>query len=179
MCLAMNPDKLVGDQLCASSSNRNFKGRQGSPTGRTILMSPLMVAAAAVTWPGVRRAFSGFNQTNRPRGLRRERQLAPPFSHGSRKNHPVTGRAVFVPGNDIDTDRIIPARFMKCVTFDGLGEYLFYDVRKNADGSESRTPAQRSRVSRGPRSYCPAPTSAAGRRASTPRRRSRSTASAP
>lgn len=49
MCLAMNPDKLVGDQLCASSSNRNFKGRQGSPTGRTILMSPVMVAAAAVT----------------------------------------------------------------------------------------------------------------------------------
>ncbi len=49
MCLAMNPDKLVGDQLCASSSNRNFKGRQGSPTGRTILMSPLMGAAAAVS----------------------------------------------------------------------------------------------------------------------------------
>ena len=49
MCLAMNSDKLIGDQLCASSSNRNFKGRQGSPTGRTILMSPLMVAAAAVT----------------------------------------------------------------------------------------------------------------------------------
>jgi 3-isopropylmalate/(R)-2-methylmalate dehydratase large subunit len=48
MCLAMNPDKLVGDQICASSSNRNFKGRQGSPTGRTILMSPVMVAAAAV-----------------------------------------------------------------------------------------------------------------------------------
>ena len=48
MCLAMNPDKLVGDQLCASSSNRNFKGRQGSTTGRTVLMSPLMVAAAAV-----------------------------------------------------------------------------------------------------------------------------------
>lgn len=49
MCLAMNPDRLIGDQLCASSSNRNFKGRQGSPTGRTVLMSPLMVAAAAVT----------------------------------------------------------------------------------------------------------------------------------
>src|SRR5690606_22816504 len=48
-CLAMNPDKLVGDQLCASSSNRNFKGRQVSPTGRTVLMSPVMVAAAAVT----------------------------------------------------------------------------------------------------------------------------------
>ncbi len=49
MCLAMNPDKLVGDQLCASSSNRNFKGRQGSTTGRTVLMSPVMVAAAAIT----------------------------------------------------------------------------------------------------------------------------------
>lgn len=48
MCLAMNPDKLVGDQVCASSSNRNFIGRQGSSTGRTILMSPVMVAAAAI-----------------------------------------------------------------------------------------------------------------------------------
>ena len=48
MCLAMNPDKLVGRELCASSSNRNFKGRQGSPTGRTLLMSPAMVATAAL-----------------------------------------------------------------------------------------------------------------------------------
>ena len=48
MCLAMNPDKLKGRELCASSSNRNFKGRQGSPTGRTLLMSPAMVAAAAL-----------------------------------------------------------------------------------------------------------------------------------
>jgi 3-isopropylmalate/(R)-2-methylmalate dehydratase large subunit len=48
MCLAMNPDRLEGRQICASSSNRNFKGRQGSPTGRTLLMSPAMVAAAAV-----------------------------------------------------------------------------------------------------------------------------------
>ena len=48
MCLGMNPDKLDGRQVCASSSNRNFKGRQGSPTGRTLLMSPAMVAAAAV-----------------------------------------------------------------------------------------------------------------------------------
>jgi 3-isopropylmalate/(R)-2-methylmalate dehydratase large subunit len=48
MCLAMNPDKLIGREVCASSSNRNFKGRQGSPTGRTLLMSPAMVAAAAI-----------------------------------------------------------------------------------------------------------------------------------
>ncbi|MBM2810163.1 MAG: leuC [Chloroflexi bacterium] len=49
MCLAMNPDKLRGREVCASSSNRNFIGRQGSATGRTILMSPAMVAAAAVS----------------------------------------------------------------------------------------------------------------------------------
>jgi 3-isopropylmalate/(R)-2-methylmalate dehydratase large subunit len=48
MCLAMNPDRLEGRQISASSSNRNFKGRQGSATGRTLLMSPAMVAAAAV-----------------------------------------------------------------------------------------------------------------------------------
>jgi 3-isopropylmalate/(R)-2-methylmalate dehydratase large subunit len=49
MCLAMNPDRLEGRQISASSSNRNFKGRQGSASGRTLLMSPAMVAAAAVT----------------------------------------------------------------------------------------------------------------------------------
>jgi 3-isopropylmalate/(R)-2-methylmalate dehydratase small subunit len=52
----------------------------------------------------------------------------------------VAGRAVLVPGADIDTDRIIPARFMKCITFDGLGEFLFYDVRKNADGTDKVHP---------------------------------------
>ena len=49
MCLAMNPDRLHGDEICASTSNRNFIGRQGSPTGRTLLMSPQMAAAAAIT----------------------------------------------------------------------------------------------------------------------------------
>jgi len=48
MCLAMNPDKLVGTQRSASTSNRNFKGRQGSPTGRTHLMSPYTAAATAI-----------------------------------------------------------------------------------------------------------------------------------
>jgi 3-isopropylmalate/(R)-2-methylmalate dehydratase small subunit len=57
----------------------------------------------------------------------------------------VTGRAVQVPGNDIDTDRIIPARYLKCVTFDGLGEFLFYDVRKNADGSDKPHPLNEAR----------------------------------
>lgn len=49
MCIGMNPDALVGRQICASSSTRNFKGRQGSTAGRTLLMSPVMVAAAAIT----------------------------------------------------------------------------------------------------------------------------------
>ena len=44
----MNEDKLNGNEICASSSNRNFIGRQGSPKGRTVLMSPAMVAAAAI-----------------------------------------------------------------------------------------------------------------------------------
>ncbi len=52
----------------------------------------------------------------------------------------INGRSVYVPGNDIDTDRIIPARFMKCITFDGLGEYLFYDVRKDLDGNDKNHP---------------------------------------
>ncbi len=52
----------------------------------------------------------------------------------------VKGKAVYVPGDDIDTDRIIPARFMKCITFDGLGEFAFYDVRKNEDGSDKKHP---------------------------------------
>jgi 3-isopropylmalate/(R)-2-methylmalate dehydratase small subunit len=52
----------------------------------------------------------------------------------------VSGRGVFVPGNDIDTDRIIPARFMKCVTFDGLGEFLFFDVRHTPEGKPTGHP---------------------------------------
>ena len=59
----------------------------------------------------------------------------------------VNGRSVYVPGNDIDTDRIIPARFMKCVTFDGLGEYLFYDVRKDSNGNDRDHPLNEARFS--------------------------------
>ena len=60
----------------------------------------------------------------------------------------ITGPAVYVPGNDIDTDRIIPARFMKCIVFDGLGEFLFYDVRKNADGTDRSHPLNEARFKR-------------------------------
>ena len=57
----------------------------------------------------------------------------------------VKGKGVYVQGNDIDTDRIIPARFMKCVTFDGLGEFLFYDVRKDDDGNDKEHPLNESK----------------------------------
>lgn len=57
----------------------------------------------------------------------------------------VSGTAVHVPGSDIDTDRIIPARFMKCVTFDGLGEFAFYDVRFDKDGNVTDHPLNNDR----------------------------------
>ena len=50
------------------------------------------------------------------------------------------GRAVVVPGDDIDTDRITPARFLRCVTFDGLGKTLFYDERFDVDGASKQHP---------------------------------------
>jgi 3-isopropylmalate/(R)-2-methylmalate dehydratase small subunit len=52
----------------------------------------------------------------------------------------VAGRGIYIPGDDIDTDRIIPARFMRCITFDGLGEFAFYDERRADDGSEKPHP---------------------------------------
>jgi 3-isopropylmalate/(R)-2-methylmalate dehydratase small subunit len=47
----------------------------------------------------------------------------------------IGGTGVYIQGNDIDTDRIIPARFLKCVTFDELGPALFYDVRFDEQGN--------------------------------------------
>ena len=52
----------------------------------------------------------------------------------------VTGRAVPIEGDDIDTDRIIPARYMRCVTFDGLGEFLFRDIRQTPEGQSTNHP---------------------------------------
>ena len=57
-----------------------------------------------------------------------------------RKIEEVIGHAVYVPGDDTDTDRVIPARFMKCVSFDGLGQYAFYDERFDQDGKSKNHP---------------------------------------
>ena len=56
------------------------------------------------------------------------------------KINQLTGTALYIPGSDIDTDRIIPARFMKCVTFDGLGAYLFHDARVDENGAKKGHP---------------------------------------
>lgn len=52
----------------------------------------------------------------------------------------ITGRAIHIPGDDVDTDRITPARYLKVITFDTLGEALFYDERFNSDGTEKNHP---------------------------------------
>ncbi len=57
----------------------------------------------------------------------------------------VAGKGVYVPGDDIDTDRIIPARYLRCITFEGLGEFLFYDERKHEDGTDKSHPLNDSR----------------------------------
>ena len=116
MCIAMNGDQLKPGQYAVSTSNRNFEGRQGAG-GRTFLASPLT--------GGGRRAITG-----RSRPTLRELGT----EHG--KVHTlIKSRTVVLPVENVDTDQIIPARFLKVTSKAGLGKQLFADWRYDADGN--------------------------------------------
>ena len=110
MCLGMNPDKLTPGQRCASTSNRNFEGRQG-PGGRTHLVSPAMAAAAAIT--------------GRLADVRELGCMTGPMD----KFTTLTAVAAPMPMANIDTDKVIPARFLKTIKRSGLGVHLFDTLR--------------------------------------------------
>ncbi len=164
MCLGMNPDILSPKERCASTSNRNFEGRQGAG-GRTHLMSPVMAAAAAIIGKlaDVRKLA---NQNVTPAKMSPkldadpevpdidtdddiERLLdlpkdnetqandgAPKSSAGSPKFTTLKGIAAPMDRSNVDTDAIIPKQFLKTIKRTGLGSALFYALRFNEDGSE-------------------------------------------
>ena len=159
MCLAMNPDKLKPQERCASTSNRNFEGRQGNG-GRTHLMSPAMAAAAAVsgTLADVRKfPFLGDPSAD-PRVVSKSRSRVfstesnvspgavispiPPYlkdgaASTSKSDGPaglprfesLTGVAAPLDIKNIDTDMIIPKEFLKTIKRSGLGFAAFAELR--------------------------------------------------
>ncbi|KAL9131548.1 MAG: hypothetical protein Q9217_000562 [Psora testacea] len=164
MCLGMNPDTLSPKERCASTSNRNFEGRQGSG-GRTHLMSPVMAAAAALRGKlaDVRKLT---NRNATPAKASPKLELTPEPSYIDAKddmdrlldipeaNQPITnsdtasssggqpkfttvkGIAAPMEMSNVDTDAIIPKQFLKTIKRTGLGSALFYALRFNEDGSE-------------------------------------------
>jgi len=157
MCLGMNPDMLSPGQRCASTSNRNFEGRQG-PGGRTHLMSPAMAAAAALAGhlaDARKYAIGRRIATPPPIDISPEEAEAPVEAQmekiaaekvasappatgalGVPKFEIVKGVAAPIERANIDTDLIIPARFLKTIKRTGLGVSLFSALRYNPDGSE-------------------------------------------
>lgn len=160
MCLAMNPDKLLSGERCASTSNRNFEGRQGSG-GRTHLVSPGMAAAAAVTGAltdvrdlKIEKEFTApaddvfaklVLSTSKPRPeFTRTKSIK---SVASLKSSPSIGDlskaftihkgiAAKIDIQNIDTDMIIPGRFLKTIKRTGLGVSAFYNLRYDSQGKE-------------------------------------------
>lgn len=164
MCLGMNPDILSPKERCASTSNRNFEGRQGAG-GRTHLMSPVMAAAAAIVGKlaDVRKVVGGeivtsakaspkldvdpeTSQMDGDDDIERLLDLpedqgetssdAPKSSAGLPKFTKLTGIAAPMERSNVDTDAIIPKQFLKTIKRTGLGSALFYSLRYNEDGSE-------------------------------------------
>ena len=128
MCIAMNGDQLSPGQYAVSTSNRNFEGRQGKG-GRTFLAWPLTAAASAIA--GV---------VADPRRLPGIETLAP--SAGAdrwpSRTRTFTSRVIPLPAENVDTDQIVPARFLKVTEKAGLGDALFRDWRFEEDGSLKR-----------------------------------------
>lgn len=166
MCLGMNPDILSPRERCASTSNRNFEGRQGA-LGRTHLMSPVMAAAAAVVGKlaDVRKLANGSEKSGKasPRfdvapaveDVDSEEDLdrildipSDTQPHANRsaikgagglpKFTTLKGIAVTMDKANVDTDAIIPKQFLKTIKRTGLGSALFHPLRYNEDGSENR-----------------------------------------
>ena len=163
MCLGMNPDILSPKERCASTSNRNFEGRQGAG-GRTHLMSPVMAAAAAIVGKlaDVREVVSD-NATpakaspkvdvdaemphldsdddierllDLPEDQDASNTDAPKASAGLPKFTTLKGIAAPIERSNVDTDAIIPKQFLKTIKRTGLGSALFFELRYNEDGSE-------------------------------------------
>jgi len=162
----MNPDILSPKERCASTSNRNFEGRQGAG-GRTHLVSPVTAAACAIVGKLTDvRKFSDINAT--PRKASPEPQIKAhvdervetdddvremvgdqPQDNGQNTNTMAAGASAGLPKftvykglaapldrSNVDTDAIIPKQFLKTIKRTGLGSALFYALRFNEDGSE-------------------------------------------
>ena len=129
MCLAMNPDKVPPGERCASTSNRNFVGRQG-PGARTHLLSPAMAAAAAVT-----------GRLTDVRELVRDAGSWPHDPDHARRGPRLSAR----PLANVDTDLIIPAEHLKTISRAGLGAHAFETLR-DEPGNVFDDPAIRRRA---------------------------------
>ena len=150
MCLAMNDDRLGDGERCASTSNRNFEGRQGRG-GRTHLVSPAMAAAAALTgrFADVRPILSGARSFSSSAAARAgasaasAASAATPAAQGAVQSSmtpfTVLSGAVAAPMDltNVDTDMIIPKNFLKTIKRTGLGKHAFDEMRYNEDGSEN------------------------------------------
>lgn len=165
MCLGMNPDILSPRERCASTSNRNFEGRQGA-LGRTHLMSPVMAAATALVGrladvrkittarPLPKNASPKFEihpevhdidtDEDLDRILDVPEDIGPhtnchaekSAAGGLPKFTTIRGIAAHLDRDNIDTDAIIPKQFLKTIKRTGLGSALLFPLRYNEDGSE-------------------------------------------
>ena len=164
MCLGMNPDQLSPGERCASTSNRNFEGRQGAG-GRTHLVSPAMAAAAAITgkltdvrkFLGVDLSSSANLKVASAFDFLTDPVLPPPEPErpapseassvpkslppaetpsGVSKFIVVSGIAAPLHIENVDTDMIIPKQFLKTLKRSGLANALFYTLRKDPHTGE-------------------------------------------